>query len=415
MGETGIGKQDSAGKGFNGLRLFIFLLYGGTSIFSNFFPLYLQEHGWSKAAIGTLLAVGPLLSIFANPFWGYWSDRLQNIRRILAFLLIGNMIVVQVLFQLNEYIWLFAATSLLYFFQMPLSAQASSLILTSIQGTTYQFGAFRLYGSLGWALTAVAAGPLFNALGVQTLHYVYACLLALTFASVLLLPQKPAKLDKSGKSDKPSGQASTYSARQMGRVLFSPTFAAFLVFSVLVSVPNAMNMSFVSIYITELGGSKSAVGWSIFMSSIFEIVVFLLFDRFLRRNMRFMFICLTIVSALYALRWLLMSIATDPWHIIVIQALHSITFGGFFYVGTQLTALLVPGKYLTTGQSIYTLAWGGISSMIAGFLGGTLYDSFGSTTMYLWGTLLAALGTFGFAVLMISVTRRQPDLNSENS
>lgn len=41
----------------------------------------------SKLEIGTLMAIGPFVSVFANPFWGYACDRSQNIRRILLIMI----------------------------------------------------------------------------------------------------------------------------------------------------------------------------------------------------------------------------------------------------------------------------------------------------------------------------------------
>ncbi|WP_212977768.1 hypothetical protein [Paenibacillus azoreducens] len=38
--------------------------------------------------------------------------------------------------------------------------------------------------------------------------------------------------------------------------------------------------------------------------------------------------------------------------------LHSITFGGYYYIGTQLTSHLVPGEYRSSGQAVYGLTWG---------------------------------------------------------
>jgi len=58
------------------VKLFNFFLYGALSVLISFIPLYFQEVGFTTVAIGMLMAGGPFVSIFANPFWGYWSDRL---------------------------------------------------------------------------------------------------------------------------------------------------------------------------------------------------------------------------------------------------------------------------------------------------------------------------------------------------
>lgn len=50
------------------LKLYNFFLYGAMVIFSSFFPLYLQDIGMDKLEIGSLMAIGPFVSVFANPF-----------------------------------------------------------------------------------------------------------------------------------------------------------------------------------------------------------------------------------------------------------------------------------------------------------------------------------------------------------
>ena len=78
---------------------------------------------------------------------------------------------------------------------------------------------------------------------------------------------------------------------------------AFIGLGVLVSVPNAMNSTFMSLYIVEMGGDKQMVGWAIFTSSILEVGVFLLLDRLLKRKMSMLLASLILISVLFALRW----------------------------------------------------------------------------------------------------------------
>ncbi|MEI0739241.1 hypothetical protein VQ056_25965 [Paenibacillus sp. JTLBN-2024] len=59
---------------------------------------------------------------------------------------------------------------------------------------------------------------------------------------------------------------------------------AFILLGIVVSVPNVMNNTFMSLYITELGGSKTMVGFAVFLSSFLEVAVLILFHRFLKRS-----------------------------------------------------------------------------------------------------------------------------------
>jgi PPP family 3-phenylpropionic acid transporter len=374
------------------LKWFNFFLYGTIAILTVYFPVYFEEIGLSKVEIGFVMAFGPFISIFSNPIWGYWSDRSQNIKRILTILLIGNLLATVVVFQFREFVLIFAMMLVFFFFQTPTFSQTNSLILNAIDGTQHQFGAFRLWGSLGWALAAVAAGPVVAGAGVTNLWMLYAAMMAVSLIFTVGLPQGKAAF-------RPRAERRGY--RKV--ITSSRLFLAFIVLSVFVSVPNSINSTFSSLYITELGGSKELIGWSTFCAAIFEIPVFLLLDRFLKRSKEAMIAGLVLVSILFVLRWTLMSLASDPLQVICIQMLHCITFGGYFYIGTSLTAMLISGEYRATGQAVYALAWGGISGMIAGLSGGWMFEHLGPQNMYAIGAGVSTAGVIGFGIMWLRI------------
>lgn len=376
------------------LKWFNFFIYGTIVIFTSFFQLYLQDVGMNKLEIGTLMSIGPFVSLFANPFWGIWADRSQNIRKVMLFMLIGTLIFSQLVFRAGSFEMIYITMLLFFFFQTPLFAQSNTMILGYIDGTAHRFGSFRLWGSLGWAFTAIAAGPLIGRLGIPALPYLFTVLLAFTISALLLLP-------------KPEHGVGTAPApfKGLGSIIMNPLFLCFIFFGILVAVPNAMNSTFMTLYISDMGGSKEMIGLAVFLSSILEAAVFLLCDRLLRRKISVMVGWLGLVSLLFALRWWLMSEATSPLQVALIQVLHSLTFGGYFYVGTQLTMLFVPRQYRSSGQALYTLTWSGIAGIVGGLLGGWLFQNLGAQSMYKFGVFLSIIGSLGFGFMWLFVVR----------
>lgn len=390
---------------FTSLKWFNFFVYGTMVLFTSFFQLYLQDVGMNKLEIGALMSLGPFVSIFANPFWGIWTDRYQNIRRIVLLMLTGTLVLSQLAFQANTYEMVYVSMILFYFFQTPLFAQSNTMILSYIEGTNRRFGSFRLWGSLGWALSAITAGLIIQYMGISVLSYLFAALIGASILALVALP----KLNHSiGIAPLPF--------RGFGKLFHNPFFLCFIFFGILVSIPNTMNNTFMSLYIIDMGGSKGMVGFAVFLSSILEIVVFVLCDRFLKRKISILIGWLALVSALFALRWWLMAGATAPIEVAFIQILHSITFGGYFYVGTQLTMLLVPRPYRSAGQALYTLTWSGLSGIIGGILGGFLFQYLGAQNMYLFGVFLALIGSLGFAFMWLFVNRGgyRPETETED-
>lgn len=370
------------------LKAFNFLIYGTMVIFTSFFQLYLQDAGMNKFEIGSLMALGPLVSLFANPFWMKWSDRLHNTRRILLIMMKGTLLLLQLVFHAGTYGMVYLAMILFFFFQSPLFAQSNTLILGYTASQPKRFGAFRNWGSIGWAVVAVTAGMLIDRIGISRLSFLVTGILLLAIGTVLLLPPLKA-----------ASETPPIRLRGLAQFVINRYFVAFILLGIVVSVPNVMNNTFMSLYITELGGSKTMVGFAVFLSSFLEVAVLILFHRFLKRSLPTLIGCLGLVSVLFCIRWLMMAGASHPLEVAFIQIMHCITFGGYFYVGIQVVSQLVPPAYRASAQSLFTLTWSGISGVIGSLAGGWLYQNFGGATMYNMGFMMALVGAVGFGMM----------------
>lgn len=370
------------------LGLLNFFVYGTMVIFAAFFQLYLQDIGMDKLEIGSLMAISPFISLLAHPFWRYLSDRGQNIRIILLLMLTGLLITGHLVFKADTYQMLYVSMLLLFFFQSPLLAQSNSLTLGYIEDSRQKFGAYRLWGSMGWTFVALTAGPIIDNVGQNGISLLFSITLMLAMGSALLLP--PIRL---------TTNTPWITSREIRRTLQNKHFLAFVLCGTLVAIPNAINGIFMPLFISDLGGSRFQVGGAVFLSTIFEVLAFVLLNRYLKRKITVLMGCLTLVSLLFALRWNLMAEATDPVQIILIQILHAVTFGGFFYVGTRLTALFLPRPLRSAGQAVYAFALSGVSGVISGFLGGWVFQNFGPVIMYKMGVALAIIGALGFGLL----------------
>ncbi|WP_178023288.1 MFS transporter [uncultured Paenibacillus sp.] len=374
------------------LGLLNFFIYGTMVIFAAFFQLYLQDIGMDKLEIGSLMAIGPLISLLAHPFWRYLGDQRQNPRAILIAMMLGLLVMGHLMFKVNTFSMLYLTMILLYFFLSPLLAQSNTLILGYTAETENRFGSYRIWGSLGWTFIALAAGPIIDVIGHHGISLLFSVTLMLAIGATLLLP-----------SIRQSSQTPWLKGWELRRALQNKYLLAFVVFSMLVAIPNAMNSMFMPLFMTDLGGSRLEVGGAVFLSTVFELLAFILLDRFLKRKMSYLLACITIVSLLFAIRWDLMSEATQPIQILLIQLLHSVTFGGFFYVGTKLITLLLPRPLRSAGQAVYTFAASGLAGVIAGFWGGWMFQNFGSVVMYRSGVALTLIGALGFAAIWYQV------------
>lgn len=370
------------------LGLLNFFTYGTMVIFAAFFQLYLLDIGMDKLEIGSLMAAGPLVSLLAHPFWRSLSDRGRNIRVMLLMMMVGLLIVGHLVFKVNTYPMLYFSMMLLFFFQTPLLAHTNSLTLGYIEDMGQKFGAYRLWGSLGWTFVALTAGPIIDSVGQNGISLLFSVTLMLAIGSALLLP-----------TIRKTTNTPIVTPVQIRRTLQNKYFVAFVLFGALVSLPNAVNSIFLPLFISDLGGTRFQIGVAFFLSTLFEVGAFVLLNLFLKKKLTYLMGCLTVVSLLFALRWDLMAGATSPVQVILIQVLHAVTFGGFFHVGTRLTALLLPRPLRSAGQAVYTVALSGITGIVAGLLGGWIFQNFGPVVMYKMGVILTVIGAIGFGLM----------------
>jgi PPP family 3-phenylpropionic acid transporter len=76
-----------------------------------------------------------------------------------------------------------------------------------------------------------------------------------------------------------------------------------------------------------------------------------------------------------------------------------VTYGGYFYVGTLLTALFVPRPLRSSGQAVYAFALSGLATIIAAFLGGWIFENLGGVLLYKFGGFSSLLGSLGLAAM----------------
>ncbi|MGV2806079.1 MFS transporter, partial [Clostridium perfringens] len=117
----------------NWLRAFMFTIFGTTALVISYFPLYFKEIGCSSAQIGYLYAIGPLISMFSNMIWSYTSDKYQTIKRIMNILIIGQLVTMLVLWQVESFGVVLFTISLFYFFYYPVYPLADTMAIQTAQ------------------------------------------------------------------------------------------------------------------------------------------------------------------------------------------------------------------------------------------------------------------------------------------
>ncbi|WP_281890967.1 MFS transporter [Paenibacillus sp. YYML68] len=373
------------------LRGFTFSMFTMMALMASYFPLYFQHIGYNTLQIGLIFSIGPMIGIVSNLFWGFMSDKYRTVKKIIILIVFGQLLVSAFLFQVDSFALLMITMSFLFFFQQPIISLNDSLTLLTISGTKKSYASFRVWGSIGFAAAALGFGMLLRSLGTDWTLWLAVGSLSVTLLLALLI--KDARDAKVTKPDF-SGLLPLVTAKP---------FLAFLVMILIVSMSHRMNDSFLALYMQHLGANPTLIGWAWMVSALSEIPIFFLLSKY---GHRFKELPLLAVSSLvYALRFLLMSQAHDPMWIVVIQALHSFSFGIFLFTGIRYIQGAIPDQYRASGQAVFAITWSGLAGLLSGVTGGWIFNELSPQLMYETASLLAFSAMVGFIGLHYRNTR----------
>lgn len=378
------------------VKALFFAYFSLVGAMSPYLGLYFAAWGLSIAQISLLLAVPQLMRVVAPPFWGAWSDRVTHRVRLLPVSAFGTLaaIVLMALAQGNAAV-LLGLVSVLYFFTAAQGPIAESLALGAARGDSGAYGRMRQWGSIGFIVAVVAAGPLLDWLGARWLILPMA-VLAVGLVAVSWWAARSAQLGMRapvvpGPAGAHTETQSLKTARSVWRRLREPKLAAFFLANALMIFAHAALYAFFSLYLDRHGYSKSWIGaiWS--LGVVVEILLFRwqhhLFNRFGALSL------LGFSLATAAVRFALIGWGEGHWAIVLVsQLLHAITFG-VHHSGAMvlLHRWFAPGEQ-GRAQALYaTLAYG-VGGSAGGLAAGWCWENASPAWAFYCAALAALVG-----------------------
>ncbi|WP_409345720.1 MFS transporter [Paenibacillus sp. MBLB4367] len=356
--------------------------YATTAILNPLLPIYLAGKGYSSQEVGLFMMIGPFTAVFAQPLFGYLSDRFQTLKKIIFPLWLCGLAASFGLFAVTGFTSTFIFSLLVYLFILPSIPLLDSLVIKATHTYGVSYGSVRLWGSIGFSGMALATGLMLPFIGgVDNMKYVYWIAWLLPF--LLLLKQKDEK-----------STAPPISLKAIGALLGNRPFLWYLLMIFLIMVPHRMNDVLLGLHMSELNASAGMISaaWSI--AAFSEIPAFALLSRYMHRFHELAL--LGIVSILYAIRWVAFALVDDPFILMILQASHMITFAVFWVVAVQYTVRLVPEELRSTGQSLLSAVFLGLAGLTGGYVGGIIQDAWNGSGMYMAGAFLAAVAAVMF-------------------
>jgi len=362
------------------LASYYFAYFAAVGVFLPYWPVYLQDRGFSASDIGTLLALYSLSRLAAPNLWGWLADRSGRRMLIVRGAGIATLACFPGVFWAGgDFVRLALVMALFCFFWTAALPQFEAVTLGHLGRDAHRYSRVRLWGSIGFILTALGGGPLFGHWGSAVVPWAMFALLGLILAVSLRVPESPR-----------TAAASTRGG--LGARLRHPAVWALVATGFLLQASHGPYYTFLTLYLREHGYSETAAGalWS--LGVLAEITLFALLPRLLphvgiARLLRY-------ALALTVLRWLLLGSGLTPLPLLVaVQVLHAASFGLVHVSTLQLVQRYFGPTHAGQGQALYSSFGTGAGGAFGAWFAGWLWQALGGSLTFLLaaGLALAAL------------------------
>jgi MFS transporter, PPP family, 3-phenylpropionic acid transporter len=360
----------------------------------------LAGRGLSATEIGLVLGASGLVSLASYPMWGALADgRLGRRQAVAASALVAVAGGLWLAVAGSDPLALAAAVSVTLVGELAWGPITDALALASLGERSSSYGRLRAWASVGWAVSAIAAGFAWDRVGGSVINVTFA-LVAVAIAVVVLLPsggRRTAGAPEDAGRTGPDAAGSDVAAvprpgirREWRAVLASPIILGFLAAVLITSIGVHASWRYVSLRILDQGGGALLVGLAAALPALVETPVFMASTRWARLlGLRWVYVAGALIASVLIF---LIAFTVEPWIVAGLRALDGTSFA-LRHIGMVLIiGALLPLRLHAFGQSIGWLTAMGVAPIIADIGGGIIYDGLGSNAVFVVASMLALTG-----------------------
>ncbi|WP_437607222.1 MFS transporter [Sorangium sp. So ce834] len=399
------------------ISLYYFGIFAVLGVYLPLFPSWLEGRGARGLAMGAIAATLPAMGLVAPPVFGLIADAL-GVRVWLIRAACAGALAVFALLALSSALGvslgfggLFAAALAFAFFRAPMFTMADVVALEASLTSGIAYGRLRLWGSISFALMAIASGALIDPARPAAFPVAITAALLVAFALSWALPAgAEAPLQRLGQRGAARGvegaaraPAAGGSVRERARALLrSRDFRLFLAASFLAQSANSSYDLCYTLHLRDVGFPESLVGvaWAVGVAGEIALMAFSgpLLQRFAPP------VALAVAFAGASLRWALLSYVRFWPALLALQPLHAVSFAMMWVASLAYTRDRAPPQILATAQGLFS-ASAGAGSVIGMLAWGELYKRGGGALTFGVASITAAIA-FVLAVTFARSTRR---------
>lgn len=384
-----------------------FWYFAAVGCLGPYITVYYRHLRFTGFQIGVLAAILPLGIALIAPLSGTLADTFSAHRLLVRVTLIFASFTAFLLGQAASFIaflllMIVLAVSLA---AIPMLLDSFAMVISAQENVS--FGQLRVWGSVGYILSVWLLAWLMGAAISNIFLIAYGIALLMTCASTLGLPPVPMA-------------AARQTIWQGMSAMVHDRSVALLLFTVYLVTSNAtILMSYLSLYILELGGTAALIGAASVVAAISEMPVMVFGQRLLNHFSSRKILALAV--SVYLIRFLCYSIPLPGSLVLVVQLLHGLSFGLYLMSSVMLVHELAGRERAATAQGVLSSTSLGFGAITGALVGGVLLDRIGAVGIFrvAAGGMLLALGVCLFTVRAVgasqTVYESQPTVKRRDS
>jgi len=357
---------------------FYFFYFASLGAFVPYLGPYLKSLDITTFQIGVIIAITMGTKIIAPNIWGWIADhsgkRMMIVRMGCFFAALSFL---GLLIEQTYFIVIIVMTVFSFFWNAALP-QFEATTFSHLTNEEDRYSSIRLWGSVGFIITVVALGYVFQTLPYSSLPYFVSTLLVCIWLVSMTVPESATghlALDH----------------EPLKKTLSKPHVLGLLAACFCMQASHGPYYAFYNLYMQSFDYSSSVTGWLWGIGVIAEVVLFVfmykLFARYTLQNM------LMISFALAILRWTLIVLFPTQLPVMVFaQLLHAATFGLHHAAAIRLIHQLFRGRHQGKGQALYSSVSYGAGGALGSLYGGFAWDYIDRSWVFVGSIAFCVLG-----------------------
>lgn len=350
-----------------------------------YWPVWLAHRGMSPSEVGILLGIAPWARVLASPLAGRWADRHGRADRLVLILSVACMLALSAFTLAHDFGDLLLIMIAVGLVHAPIIPLLDGLTITAEAEGRLRYGPVRLWGSASFIAASWIGGALLELRGEAVVLWILVGAAASTTLAAAHLPYTPpegpghgpasAEPLPEGPGHGPASAPSTPEGPVHGFSVRLWSFGGFLAVTALLHGSHAVLYAFGTEHWRAQGLDESTAGLLWAESVLAEIVLFAYGSRVGRwLTPRALWLA---AAGAGVVRWAILSSTIAMPALVLVQALHALTYGALHLGAMTYIREHVPGPARSRATTLYSAISTGLALGIALPLAGELYARFG--------------------------------------